>query len=141
MTFTIPLPDAKEGLSNEIFARPANLYALLSEKSPALIPSHSPKGNGSAVPVSVVSQQTISKMFLLPVRFRKRLPRFPKRASISFPHRTARRRRTSFPAGFYHLSAIKSPLAGYPRPSSFRRHLYGSAGKKLFTLRDSGLYG
>lgn len=34
MTFTIPLPDAKEGLSNEIFARPANLYALLSEKEP-----------------------------------------------------------------------------------------------------------
>lgn len=112
MTFTIPLPDAKEGLSNEIFARPANLYALLSEKSPALIPSHSPKGNGSAVPVSVVSQQTISKMFLLPVRFRKRLPRFPKRASISFPHRTARRRRTSFPAGFYHLSAIKISAGG-----------------------------
>lgn len=112
VTFTIPLPDAKEGLSNEIFARPANLYALLSEKSPALIPSHSPKGNGSAVPVSVVSQQTISKMFLLPVRFRKRLPRFPKRASISFPHRTARRRRTSFPAGFYHLSAIKISAGG-----------------------------
>lgn len=43
VTFTIPLPDAKEGLSNEIFARPANLYALLSEKSLTLIPSHSPK--------------------------------------------------------------------------------------------------
>ena len=34
VTFTLPLPDAKEGLSNEIFARPANLYALLSEKEP-----------------------------------------------------------------------------------------------------------
>lgn len=34
MTFTLPLPDAKEGSSNEIFARPANLYALLSEKEP-----------------------------------------------------------------------------------------------------------
>lgn len=43
VTFTLPLPDAKEGLSNEIFARPANLYALLSEKSLTLIPSHSPK--------------------------------------------------------------------------------------------------
>lgn len=43
VTFTLPLPDAKEGLSNEIFARPANLYALLSEKSPTLIPPHFPK--------------------------------------------------------------------------------------------------
>lgn len=34
VTFTLPLPDAKEGLSNEIFARPANLYALLSEEEP-----------------------------------------------------------------------------------------------------------
>ena len=34
VTFTLPLPDTKEGLSNEIFARPANLYALLSEEEP-----------------------------------------------------------------------------------------------------------
>ena len=89
------------------------IYMLsFRKKSLTLIPSHSPKGNGSAVPVSVVSQQTISKMFLLPVRFRKRLPRFLKRASISFPHRTVMRRRTSFPAGFYHLSAIKISAGG-----------------------------
>ena len=89
------------------------IYMLsFRKKSPALIPSHSPKGNGSAVPVSVVSQQTISKMFLLPVRFRKRLPQFLKRAFISFPHWTAKRRRISFPAGFCHLSAIKISAGG-----------------------------
>lgn len=141
MTFTIPLPDAKEGLSNEIFARPANLYALLSEKEPRFDSVTLPERKRFRCPRLRCLAADYFQNVPSPCPLPKETSPVPERASISFPHRTARRRRTSFPAGFYHLSAIKSPLAGYPRPSSFRRHLYGSAGKKLFTLRDSGLYG
>lgn len=34
VTFTLPMPNAQEGFSNETFARPANLYTFLSEKEP-----------------------------------------------------------------------------------------------------------
>lgn len=34
VTFTLPMPSPQEGLTNETFARPSNLYALLAEKEP-----------------------------------------------------------------------------------------------------------
>ena len=109
VTFTLPLPDAKEGSSNEIFARPANLYALLSEKEPHFDSVTLPERKRFRCPRLRCLAADYFQMFLLLVAPRKSFSSSEK-AFISFPHRTAKRRRTSFPAGFCHLSAIKISL-------------------------------
>lgn len=112
MTFTLPLPDAKEGLSNEIFARPANLYALLSEKEPHFDSVILPEMKRFRCPRLRCLAADYFQNVPSPCPLPKETSPVPERASISFPHRTARRRRISFPAGFCHLSAIKISAGG-----------------------------
>lgn len=112
MTFTLPLPDAKEGSSNEIFARPANLYALLSEKEPHFDSTTLPEMKRFRCPRLRCLAADYFQNVPSPCPLPKETSPVPEKGIhiVSAPDSQAEA--DFIPAGFCHLSAIKISAGG-----------------------------